>query len=163
MYFSSLFIRRRALGHAHSLSSSTARAIHFAKRSPSFSMHFRSRAGNSPPHGSCYVSEPSGCFLVFFMLKEKTLPSLIRLGTIPPSTWEMRRDEGETAEDIHPPHRQQGGKAQRGARAKGRRRQQIPTRLRRRVSPERRPTGRQAAELKILLQHEECTAANDRR
>ena len=45
--FSSLFIRRRALGHAHSLSSSTARAIHFAKRSPSFSMHFRSRAGNS--------------------------------------------------------------------------------------------------------------------
>ena len=42
--------------------------------------------GHAPPHGSCYVSEPSGCFLVFFMLKEKTLPSLIRLGTIPPST-----------------------------------------------------------------------------
>ena len=47
MYFSSLFSRRRALGHAHSWSSRTARAIHFAKRSPSFSMHFRSRAGNS--------------------------------------------------------------------------------------------------------------------
>ena len=42
--------------------------------------------GHAPPHCSCYVSEPSGCFLVFFMLKEKTLPSLIRLGTIPPST-----------------------------------------------------------------------------
>ena len=41
--------------------------------------------GHAPPHCSCYVSEPS-VFFVFFMLKEKTLPSLIRLGTIPPST-----------------------------------------------------------------------------
>ena len=40
--------------------------------------------GHAPPHCSCYVSEPSGCFFVFFMLKEKTLPSLIRLGSISP-------------------------------------------------------------------------------
>ena len=32
--------------------------------------------GHAPPHASCYVSETSGCFLVFFMLKEKTLPNL---------------------------------------------------------------------------------------
>ena len=38
MYLPSLLLRRRTLGHAQTLSPRTARAIHFSKRSPPFSV-----------------------------------------------------------------------------------------------------------------------------